>query len=184
MDLDGGNIASILAAIVAALSAWAVSRSASRGAQRTKEIEASTTRETARSTAESEAYERARAFDTETITRQERKIDSLEDALGQRESELGQVRTDNGLLHADVRMVSQENRDLQAELASCHRVIENLRSYIRNNPDVAGGGVPADLEAVPPPSPRPPVDHDIRRAIDEVVEDGYTEPGDSFPDQN
>lgn len=180
--MDGGNIASILAALVAALSAWAVSRSATKGAEKTKEIEAQTTRETARTTAESEAYERARAFDTETIARQERKIDSLEEALGQRESELGQVRTDNGLLHADVRMVTQENRELQTELSSAHRVIDNLRSYIRHNP-MGGGNLPPELEEAPERR-QPRVDPVIRDTIAEVVGDDFGEPGDSYPDQN
>jgi len=193
--MDGGDYASILAAIVAALSAWAVARSSGRANRLTKELEAkamveakeletNTTRESIRSQAETDAYERARAFDTETIARQDRKIDSLEQAIADRESELGQVRTDNGLLHADIRMVTGENRDLQTELASAHRVIENLRNYIRHNPDALKGVVPHDLDAVPPPSPRPKVDPELRQAIDKVVDDGYAEPGDNVPDQN
>lgn len=178
--MDGGNIASILAALVAALSAWAVSRSATRGAQKAKEIEAQTARESARSSAESEAYERARAFDTETITRQERKIESLEKALADRESELGQVRTDNGLLHADVRMNSQEVRDLHAELTEAHRIIENLRAYIRHNE--VGGGIPAELER----GPEQPavIDTVVRDRVIEAVEDGYTEPDNNYPGQD
>jgi hypothetical protein len=181
--MDGGNIASILAAVVAALSAWAVSRSASKGAQKAQEIEAQTARESARSSAESEAYERARAFDTETIARQGTQIQELQRALGERESELGQVRTDNGLLHADIRLVSTENRELQAEIAECHRVIENLRSYIRHNP--LGGNLPPELEAGPE-TPAREIDPMVReRVIEAIGEDpeDYTETGDSYPDQ-
>lgn len=182
--MDGGNIASILAAIVAALSAWAVSRSATKGANKAKEIEAQTTRESARSNAESEAYERARAFDTETIARQATQIQELQRALGERESELGQVRTDNGLLHADIRLVSTDNRELQAELNSCHRVIENLRSYIQHNPD-GGGDLPLEIEA--PLTTRSEVDPIVRDKVIEAIGedlDDYVEPGDSYPDQN
>lgn len=190
--MDGGDYASIIAAIIALISTLAVARSSgkanrlakeleSKALVDAKEIEANASKESVRSQAETDAYERARAFDTETITRQAAKIDALEATLAERESELGQVRTENGLVHADNRMINGENRDLQQELASCHRVIENLRNYIRHNPDALGGEVPAELEEAPPPTPKPEVDIHVRRVIEEVVDEGYTEPGNSYP---
>lgn len=184
--MDGGDYASFAAAIVAAFSAWAVARSSANGnrlakeletraAIEAKEIESAAAKESTRSQAETDAYARARAFDTETIERQNRKIESLEAALGERESELGQVRTDNNLLHADVRLVSQENRDLQTELASAHRVIDNLRNYIRYTPlDIE---LPTELESGPERTVR--VDPKVQKVIAEVIDD-YDEPGTNY----
>lgn len=187
--MDGGDYASIVAAIVAAFSAWAVARSSSRANKQakeletkalvdTKELENDANRETLRQQAETAAYERARAFDTETITRQATQITELKMAIGERESELGQVRTDNQMLHNDVRMTSQENRDLHAELSEAHRVIENLRSYIRHNPLIPKEvDVPEELDR---PLEMPPTTNpELRRVID-----NYVEPGDSYPDQD
>lgn len=68
--MDAGNIAAILVAVVAALGAWASQRAASKSAL-------TNTLTSGRIAMEAEAYDRARALDTETIRRQDVEIEEL-----------------------------------------------------------------------------------------------------------
>lgn len=80
--MDASNAASIVVAIVAALAAWAAQRSAAKASM-------TNTNTTSRTDMEKEAYDRARAFDTETIKRQDEEIKEL--------------RSDNERLHREVK---------------------------------------------------------------------------------
>lgn len=68
--MDAANIATIVVAAIAALSAWASQRAASRAST----VNALTS---SRVDMEKEAYDRARAYDTETIKRQDEEIADL-----------------------------------------------------------------------------------------------------------
>lgn len=81
-------IASIFVAVVAAFGAWASQRAAARASQ----LNTSTT---AKVEAEKGAYERARAFDTETIRRQDAEIDELRAQIHRQDSELEDLRARN-----------------------------------------------------------------------------------------
>lgn len=166
--MDGGDYASVFAAIVAAFSAWAVARSSSRANKQakeletkalieSKELESSTAKESLRQQAETDAYERARAFDIATIQRQE--------------AELLRVRADNSHLHIDNRRLNEELHDSYAER-------DALRNEIRNMHDERGVEREecrrmkmrlAELEGRPAPS-------------EEELNEGYSEPGLSYPD--
>lgn len=68
--MDAASIVTIIVACVAAASAYASQRAAAKASMLN-------TTTTSRVDMEREAYERARAFDTETITRQDREIVEL-----------------------------------------------------------------------------------------------------------
>lgn len=83
------DIGSVLVALIAALSAWASQRSA----QKANRINTSTS---GRLEAERGAYERARAFDVQTIDRQDAEIAELRTKNKKLEQELERVK---GRLH-------------------------------------------------------------------------------------
>lgn len=168
--MDGGDYASTFAAIVAALSAWAVARSSSRASKQakeletkalveTKELESSTTRETLRQQAETDAYERARAFDIATMQRQE--------------AELLRLRSDNSHLHIDNRRLNDELQDTYSErdaLRSEIRIMHDERAEERAECRRMKLRL-AVLEGRPAPS-------------EAELNEGYAEPGSSYPDLN
>lgn len=68
--MDGSYIVNVVVAVIAGLSGYAAQRSSSKAAGKVKV-------ESSRVDMEKSAYERARAFDTETIARQNRRIAEL-----------------------------------------------------------------------------------------------------------
>jgi FtsZ-binding cell division protein ZapB len=96
-------IASILVAAVAALSAYASQRSAAKTSTTNLEV-------ASRNDAAKDAYERARAFDTETISRQD--------------AELEELRAENADLKTKHRTCDTERDDLRRQLRA---VIEQTR---------------------------------------------------------
>jgi regulator of replication initiation timing len=178
--MDAGNYVSIIAAVIAALSAWAVSRSSAKANQLSKQLEAQAAvdsekirtdgvKETTRASAETEAYERARAFDVATIERQA--------------AEIMQVRADNIHLNADVKRVNREIQDLYAEREALHNEIRNMheeRAQERQECQKVRQRL-AHAIAEGRIDPEHAADLDIH--VDEI-HDGYTEPGDNYPDQN
>jgi len=105
------DIGGILIAVIAALGAWAAARSAARADAVQKKavakIEADKKINSDKIDAERGAYERARAFDVETIGRQENELRSLRE---------------------EVKLLRQENKELR------DRVIQ-LERRITNGPD-------------------------------------------------
>lgn len=68
--MDAVNVATVIVALIAALGAWASQRAASKSATRNVTV-------ASRVDMEKEAYDRARAYDTETISRQDNEIKEL-----------------------------------------------------------------------------------------------------------
>ena len=81
-------LASIIVALVAAFGALASNRAAARASQLN-------TMTTSRVDMEREAYDRARAFDTETIRRQDAEIDELRAQVHRQDVELEDLRARN-----------------------------------------------------------------------------------------
>lgn len=80
--MSGIDIGSIVVAFIAAIAAWASQRAASKASGTNTQV-------AGRLDAEKEAYERARAFDTETIRRQD--------------AEIAELRAEARALHAELR---------------------------------------------------------------------------------
>lgn len=85
MNLDPINISSILVAVIAALGAWAAQRSAAKANRLNSQV-------SVRLQSEQEAYERARAFDIQTIDRQTDQIRLLQQANDILTNELNNVK--------------------------------------------------------------------------------------------
>jgi predicted RNase H-like nuclease (RuvC/YqgF family) len=83
--MDTGSIVSIVVSGIAAFVAYASQRNASKSQKAIADASANATvvtnKETNRTDMEKEAYERARAFDTETIARQDTEITQLRKEL-------------------------------------------------------------------------------------------------------
>lgn len=75
--MDPASVASIIVALIALASAYASQRASSKAAVVAANASVSTASINARVDMETEAYQRARAFDTETIRRQAVEIDEL-----------------------------------------------------------------------------------------------------------
>jgi TolA-binding protein len=100
--VDGGNWAAIIVAVLALLSAGYTARQASK---------ASTT--SVRTQAETEAYERARKMDTETIGKQEKKIEKLEVRVQQLEEKNETLEEDNDRLRNRVNRLERLEKRLK-----------------------------------------------------------------------
>lgn len=108
MELTG--VASVIVAFIAAASAYAAQRSASKASSKQVEVHG-------RVDMEKEAYERARAFDTETIRRQD--------------EELAELR--------------QDKKDLLAEVKELRKQVHMqmlVISHQEQNPPTQGGSGP------------------------------------------
>ncbi|MFL6416827.1 MAG: hypothetical protein ACJ74Y_14280 [Bryobacteraceae bacterium] len=66
---------------------------------------------------EKEAYERARALDTETINRQKVELLELREEADEHERDIQQLHYANDRLHQENQMVLADNRRLREELA-------------------------------------------------------------------
>lgn len=75
--IDATNAVTLAVAIIAALSAFASQRASAKAAKAAKIETARVELENSRVDMEKNAYERARAFDTETIIRQNKRISEL-----------------------------------------------------------------------------------------------------------
>lgn len=89
------NVATIIVALIAGISAWAAQKAAAKASEKN-------TTATTRVDMEKDAYERARAFDTETITRQDDRIKDLE--------------LENAELHKEIRMLRARTARLERAL--------------------------------------------------------------------
>lgn len=102
--MDGGNWAAIIVAVVALLSGIYTARAASKASTSSTKIQA-----------ETEAYERARKMDTETISKQEKKIEKLEGRVQQLEEKNETLEEDNDRLRNRVNRLERLEKRL-AEL--------------------------------------------------------------------
>lgn len=120
-------ITSILVAVVAALSAAASQRAASRASSQTSRLDM-----------EREAYERARAYDTETIRRQDVEIDELR-------SEIRDLRGQNTDLRRRVFMLEHVGPikiNFQGDADDGAEPLPDARGITSGRGDHAGGSSP------------------------------------------
>jgi len=95
-------LSSIIVAVVAGLAGWAAQRSSSKANLSTSRLEL-----------EREAYERARSYDTETISRQDRELDELRARVLEQDKQIRQLREQNDQEIMDLRA---RNRDLTTRI--------------------------------------------------------------------
>src|SRR5690349_13999320 len=121
MLMEKLGIASIIISLIAALGGWAAARE-SRKATTTNTVTSG------RVEMEKEAYERARALDTETIRRQEEKIDKLEEEAEEADRDIqqlhyanDQLRQQNERLVADNRRIREALTELQVRVTRMQR---------------------------------------------------------------
>lgn len=101
MEIDPAVFASIIVVIISGLSAYASQRAASRATRLNTDA-------TNRTDMEKEAYERARKFDVETITRQDTNIDELREEIKVLRKEIDELKVKNRSLVSDIIRLEQE----------------------------------------------------------------------------
>lgn len=108
--MDAVQVASIIVGAIAAASAYASQRAAAR---------ASTinTNTSSRVEMEKDAYDRARKFDTDTITRQDVEIDELRAEIREVRGQNSALRTDNDALRRDNLDLRRDNEELRKRIA-------------------------------------------------------------------
>lgn len=117
--MDNGSLAAIIVSLVAAAGAYMSQRAAAKAAKVNAES-------SGRMKMEDEAYDRAREYDTDTITRQKAEID----ALRIQNDTLQRVHTQNRHLNEDVKRVSKDNDQLHAENTRLVKRVEDLESEV------------------------------------------------------
>lgn len=130
--MDAANIATIIVAVIAALSALASQRAAARAS--TRNVSTSS-----RVEMEKEAYDRARAYDTETIKRQDAEIAELR-------AEMAEVKTKHSTCTAEIERLKaaheEENSALRVRIArletGLHTNLEELLRERLNEPESDG----------------------------------------------
>ena len=100
--MDYAALATIIVAAIAGVSALASQRAAARASTMN-------TQTTSRVDMEREAYERARAFDTETIARQDREIAELR-------AEILSLKATESSQHVEIMDLKSENKDLRKRI--------------------------------------------------------------------
>lgn len=120
--MDPINIVGIVVALIAAFGAWASQRSASKA-------NITNTTVTSRMEMEKEAYERARAFDTETIRRQD--------------AELVQLREDNKQLVKQIHTLEERLTRVESKTPVSLSNLEDLLNDRIKQPDSTDPEQPA-----------------------------------------
>lgn len=87
------NAVTLIVAIIAAIASFAAQRATAKAAKEAKLESARLERESTRASVEKDAYERARAFDTETIVRQNKRIAELSREVRRLNALVGALRT-------------------------------------------------------------------------------------------
>jgi small-conductance mechanosensitive channel len=116
MHLESAAIASIIVSVIAALAGYASQRAAVRATNKNAASSSRTELDKTRTEAEKEAYQRARAFDMETIQRQD--------------AELEELRANQRTLNEDIKLVNRENTRLHSENRD---VLEQHRHVLEDN---------------------------------------------------
>lgn len=107
--MDATQVASIIVAGVAAAAAYASQRAAAKAS--TTNVSATT-----RVDMEKDAYERARKYDTDTITRQDAEIDELRAEITAVRLGNAALRDDNNKLRSDNEQLRFDNEDLRRRI--------------------------------------------------------------------
>lgn len=107
--MEPAAIASIIVSLIAALAGYASQRAAAKASTKNAAT-------TSRADLEKEAYERARAFDTETIERQDKELAELRQHVRELNADVKRVVTENEQLHDENRTVLEDNARLRAEV--------------------------------------------------------------------
>lgn len=116
--MNWANVVSILVAILAAAAAYASQRSAAKASVINTQTVSAVDRE-------KEAYERARAFDTETILRQDKEIEELRARVLVAEAEAKAARVEAAAAKKESEEVRIENLKLR----------DALNEFLRNRPN-------------------------------------------------
>lgn len=130
MAIDPVSIAALIASAIAALATVASSRTQAQAQRKTaeanREAAIATNKEDNRTQRETEAYDRARRFDTDTISRQDMEIEEL--------------RSKNVVLEAKVddlletkRVLTDDNRTLHAELRALRHRLARVERGLNPN---------------------------------------------------
>lgn len=114
MDLI--DLGAVLVAIIAAFGAWASQRSAAKASK-------FQTTFSSRMEAERGAYERARAFDTETILRQDTEIGILREANAAQDEEIQRLRDQNERLRRELAVVKRRVTRLESVTPEWERLL-------------------------------------------------------------
>lgn len=114
--MEPAAIASVIVSLIAALAGYASQRSAAKASTRNAATSSRTELDKAKSDAEREAYERARAFDTETIKRQDEELGKLRQHMRELNADVKRITTENEQLHDENRSVLEDNARLRAEV--------------------------------------------------------------------
>jgi chromosome segregation ATPase len=114
--MEPAAIASIIVSLIAALAGYASQRAAAKASTKNAATSSRTELDKTRADAEKEAYERARAFDTETIRRQDEELDELRQHMRELNADVKRVTTENEQLHTENRTVLEDNARLRAEV--------------------------------------------------------------------
>lgn len=105
MQLDGANWATIIVAIVAFISAIFSGRAASNASKYST-----------RTTAETEAYNRARKMDVETIERQDKEIEELQQKVKELKVSEQRLNEDNDRLRGRVSRLERKLQEIGVSL--------------------------------------------------------------------
>lgn len=121
--IDPIDIASVIVSLIAASAAIASQRAAARAS-------VVNTKETSRVDMEKEAYERARAYDTETIRRQDAEIEEIRASNIQLNDDLKILHADNKQLHTDNELLRLDNEKLLVDNKHLRGQVEALRAEV------------------------------------------------------
>lgn len=121
--MNAVNIATIVVALIAALGAFASQRASSKATIQN-------TQTGGRVDMEKEAYERARGFDTETISRQDKELQELRTSHEACDQKVEDLKT---RYEAEISMLRARIARLERDTVS--NIEEILRERLRNNTD-------------------------------------------------
>lgn len=110
--MDKASLATLAVAVIAALSAWASQRAASRAST-------TNTNTTSRVEMEKEAYDRARAYDTETISRQD--------------AEIAELRSEHNNCAEEIKTLKLQMQAKDEEINTLRNRIARLEQGLSNN---------------------------------------------------
>lgn len=105
---DTGQIVTVLVVILSGLFAWLSQRSAAKASKTNTLTVTAVDRE-------KEAYERARAFDTETITRQGNEIKVLRGQVAEAKAEAHEAKLEAEAARAEAADAKRESQEVRAE---------------------------------------------------------------------
>jgi peptidoglycan hydrolase CwlO-like protein len=112
-------LGSIIISIIAATATWLASRVSSKAS-----IKNAVT--SSRAVMEEEAYQRARAYDVETIRRQDQELNELRENQKTLNADVKMVNTENEKLYQDNRVILEDNARLRIEVGRLRQRVVRL----------------------------------------------------------